>query len=144
MFVVRYAEFHHRKSTGEKEDAALDLISMFEEDLVPRSWWGVLLNDAIDFVFPGKTSTLKPTRFDLIMYFSEENVHYSPKRVSLLLQRLEEVSSKAQQGWGADYLDVLAKKLNSKNIYEALERLNVLRIALARYFARSSFELWSS
>ena len=58
MFVVRYAEFFQRLNNGEREDAALDLISMFEEDLVPKSWWGVLLYDAIDFLLPGKSSLL--------------------------------------------------------------------------------------
>lgn len=50
MFAVRYAEFHQRAILGDTENAALDLLSLFEENLAPRSWWGVLLHDAVNFV----------------------------------------------------------------------------------------------
>lgn len=52
-FAVRYAEFHQRKRNGDAEDAALDLVSIFEEELAPKSWWGVLLNDATPFLQDG-------------------------------------------------------------------------------------------
>ena len=50
MFAVRYAEFHQRAILGDTENAALDLLSLFEENLAPRTWWGVLLHDAVTFV----------------------------------------------------------------------------------------------
>ena len=53
MFAVRFAEYHRRRVQGDFEHAALDLMSMFEEDLAPRSWWGVLLNDATAFLQDG-------------------------------------------------------------------------------------------
>lgn len=48
-FAVRYADFHRRNMQGDTENAALDLISIFEEDLAPRAWWGALLYDLIPF-----------------------------------------------------------------------------------------------
>lgn len=53
LFAIRYAEFHQRNLIGETENAALDLVSMFEEDLAPRSWWGVLLHDVTPFIQNG-------------------------------------------------------------------------------------------
>lgn len=53
MFAVRYAEFHQRSMQGDTENAVLDLVSMFEEELAPRSWWGVLLNDITPFLQDG-------------------------------------------------------------------------------------------
>jgi len=46
MFAVRYAEFHQRLSNRDLQDAAWDLISMFQDGIAPKSWWGVLLCDA--------------------------------------------------------------------------------------------------
>lgn len=54
VFAVRYADFHQRKMLGDAENAALDLVSMFEEELAPRAWWGVLLYDATPFLQDGQ------------------------------------------------------------------------------------------
>jgi nuclear pore complex protein Nup85 len=56
MFAVRYAEFHQRRIRGDLQDAALDLLTMFNEDLAPKSWWGVLLCDAVELIRNGKRS----------------------------------------------------------------------------------------
>jgi nuclear pore complex protein Nup85 len=56
MFAVRYAEFHQRRIRGDVQDAALDLLTMFNEDLAPKSWWGVLLCDAVELIRNGKRS----------------------------------------------------------------------------------------
>lgn len=53
MFAVRYAEFQQRNLQGDAENAALDLISLFEEEIAPRSWWGVLLHDITPFLQDG-------------------------------------------------------------------------------------------
>ena len=50
MFIVKYAEFHQRKMSNDLVEAAADLISMFEEDIAPTSWWGVLLQDSVEFL----------------------------------------------------------------------------------------------
>jgi nuclear pore complex protein Nup85 len=54
MFAVRYAEFHQRRLSGDFQEAALDLLTMFNEDLAPKSWWGVLLCDAVDLIRNGQ------------------------------------------------------------------------------------------
>jgi nuclear pore complex protein Nup85 len=50
MFIVKYAEFHQRKMSNDLVEAAADLISMFEDDIAPTSWWGVLLQDSVEFL----------------------------------------------------------------------------------------------
>lgn len=50
MFIVKYAEFHQRKMSNDLIEAAADLISMFEDDIAPTSWWGVLLQDSVEFL----------------------------------------------------------------------------------------------
>lgn len=50
MFIVKYAEFHQRKISDDLVEAAADLISMFEDDIAPTSWWGVLLQDSVGFL----------------------------------------------------------------------------------------------
>jgi nuclear pore complex protein Nup85 len=54
----------------------------------------------------------------------------------MLLQRLEEISVRALQGSGEDYLSVLTRTNKGSGEREALDRLKVVRLALARYFAR--------
>ena len=54
VFAFRYAEFHRRKLVGDVKNAASELMSMFEHELAPRAWWGVLLYDAIPFLQDGK------------------------------------------------------------------------------------------
>jgi nuclear pore complex protein Nup85 len=55
MFAVRYAEFHQRKLSGDLQEAALDLLTMFNEGLAPKAWWGVLLCDAVELIRNGET-----------------------------------------------------------------------------------------
>ncbi|KLO17911.1 hypothetical protein SCHPADRAFT_820586 [Schizopora paradoxa] len=119
MFAVRYAEFHQRNVQGDRENAALDLISLFEEELAPRSWWGVVLYDAIPFLQ------------------SEHHKYLSMDAVRLLLRRLEEVSLAAKQGCGEDYLTILTQILKVGSVKDALSQLDTLRLALARYYAWS-------
>jgi len=119
MFAVRYAEFHQRNLQGDRENAALDLISLFEEELAPRSWWGVVLHDAIPFLQ------------------SEQHKFLSMGAVRLLLRRLEEVSLAVKQGCGDDYLTILNQILKVGSVKDALSQLDTLRLALARYYAWS-------
>jgi nuclear pore complex protein Nup85 len=58
MFAVRYAEFHQRRLRGDLQEAALDLLTMFNEDLAPKSWWGVLLCDAVELIRNGELSSV--------------------------------------------------------------------------------------
>ncbi|KAI9062477.1 hypothetical protein FKP32DRAFT_1686414 [Trametes sanguinea] len=56
MFAVRFAEFRQRRASGDGQGAALDAISMFREDIAPKSWWAVLLCDALDLLRDGTSS----------------------------------------------------------------------------------------
>lgn len=53
LFAVRYAQFHEFQSQGNVADAAQELVSIFYDDLAPKSWWAVLLNDAIELLQNG-------------------------------------------------------------------------------------------
>ncbi|KAH9987510.1 Nup85 nucleoporin-domain-containing protein [Russula vinacea] len=117
MFAVRYAEFHQRRLRGDLQDAALDLLTMFNEDLAPKTWWGVLLCDAVELI-----------RNDNLMLFSSSGAVE-------LIKRLEEVHLRASQGSGDAYLSVLMVTMGS-NEAEALQRLKSARLTLAKYYAK--------
>lgn len=53
-----------------------------------------------------------------------------------LLRRLEEIFIRAEQGSGSDYLGVLMRTMPDGGEKEALNRLQPVRLGLARYFAR--------
>lgn len=117
MFAVRYAEFHQRMSCQDLQEAAWDLVSIFQEETAPKSWWGVLLLDALGLL-EHKAALL-----------------FSYPSACLLLRRLEEVFTRSQHGSGDDYLRMLNRKANSTP-EAALNQLQAVRLALARYFAR--------
>ncbi|GJJ11510.1 hypothetical protein Clacol_005743 [Clathrus columnatus] len=120
-FLIKYAEFQTRWQNGDLQDAAWDLITMFREELVPKSWWGVLLKQAGD------------------MLIQDENIMpFEVSEVYELLRRLEEVQSRASQGSGLDYLSALVPQVSKNGEIEALRQLETVRLALARYFARCS------
>jgi hypothetical protein len=54
MFAVRYAHFHELLEKQELDEAALDLIAIFHEDLAPKSWWAILLCDSVQLLQHGK------------------------------------------------------------------------------------------
>ena len=53
MFAVRFAEFHQRRASGDGQGAAFDAVTMFREDIAPKSWWAVLLCDALELLQNG-------------------------------------------------------------------------------------------
>lgn len=53
-----------------------------------------------------------------------------------ILQRLEEVTLRTNQGCGGDYLTIMNRILKLGGSKDALKRLDILRLALARYLAR--------
>ncbi|KAH8991666.1 Nup85 nucleoporin-domain-containing protein [Lactarius akahatsu] len=118
LFAVRYAEFHQRRLNGDLQEAALDILTMFNEGLAPRTWWGVLLCDAVDLV-----------RNDNLML-------YSSSGAVELLKRLEEVHLGASQGAGDDYLSILMVTMKGSDESEALQRLKSARLSLAKYYAK--------
>ncbi|KAG6332234.1 hypothetical protein ID866_6855 [Astraeus odoratus] len=100
MFAVRYAEFHQRLLNEELQDAAWDLVSMFQEDIAPKSWWSVLLCDAMD------------------------------------LLEYDEIVSRTGQGAGGHYLKNLEARLQVVGQQDVQKQLQLVRLALAKYFAR--------
>ncbi|KAJ7115936.1 Nup85 nucleoporin-domain-containing protein [Mycena epipterygia] len=120
MFAVRYSNFQQLRVKHDLQNAALDLVAMFRDDIAPKSWWAVMLCDAVD---------LLQHRSSLL---------FSASGAAELLSKLEEIFTRSSQGCGGDYLDVLARTIQGGGHKEALGRLNTVRLALARYFARSA------
>jgi len=63
---------------------------------------------------------------------------FSALDVNQFLRRIEEISTRTAQGAGEDYLTVFVRTIRDGNEKEALERLRVVRLALAKYLARWS------
>ena len=61
---------------------------------------------------------------------------FSPEDACILLRRLEEICSRTAQGGGSDYLSVLTRTTKNKDEKQALQRLQIIRLALAKYYAR--------
>ncbi|KAJ7668334.1 Nup85 nucleoporin-domain-containing protein [Mycena rosella] len=120
MFAVRYSNFQQLRVKHDLQNAALDLVAMFRDDVAPKSWWAVMLYDAVD---------LLQHRSALL---------FSASAAAELLGKLEEICTRSSQGSGGDYLDILARTIRGGGHKEALARLNTVRLALARYFARSA------
>ncbi|KAL6299538.1 Nup85 nucleoporin-domain-containing protein [Sparassis latifolia] len=118
LFAVRLAEFHQRRINGDLEEAAADLVAMLREDIAPKSWWAVLLSNAVELLLYG------------------ERMLFTTDEACLLLCRLEEIHIRAAQGASEDYLAVLARTTKSGGEKHALQRLQTVRLALARYYAR--------
>ncbi|OBZ66762.1 Nuclear pore complex protein Nup85 [Grifola frondosa] len=116
-FAVRFAEFHRRRINGELQDAATDVVAMFREEVAPKSWWAVLLCDAVE----------------LLQYGG--GMLFAPHDACLLIHKLEEIHVRTAQGAKEDYLAILAK-LSKGGDKHALQRLQVVRLALVKYYAR--------
>jgi nuclear pore complex protein Nup85 len=54
----------------------------------------------------------------------------------VLLTKLQEIVTRAAHGAGSDYLSVLAQITKGKDEKSATQRLQVVRLALAKYYAR--------
>ncbi|KAI0642447.1 Nup85 nucleoporin-domain-containing protein [Trametes meyenii] len=117
MFAVRFAEFHQRRASGDGQGAAFDVVAMFREEIVPKAWWAVLLCDALELLQNGGA-----------MFFSSNDA-------CLLIQKLEEIHIAVGQGGGDDFLPVLCR-VTKRGEKHALQRLEVVRLSLAQYYAR--------
>ncbi|KAJ8482613.1 hypothetical protein ONZ51_g5233 [Trametes cubensis] len=117
MFAVRFAEFHQRRASGDGQGAAFDVVTMFREDIAPKSWWAVLLCDALELLQNGGP------------------MPFTSNDACLLIQKLEEIHIAVGQGAADDYLPIL-RRVTKRGEKHALQRLEVVRLALARYYAR--------
>ena len=52
------------------------------------------------------------------------------------MEKIEEVTTRANQGAGEDYLGVLVRRLKGGGQKAALDQLKMVRLALAKYVAR--------
>ncbi|TCD63518.1 hypothetical protein EIP91_005319 [Steccherinum ochraceum] len=119
IFAVRFAEFHQRKVNQEYMDAAGDVVAMLKEEVAPRAWWAVVLCDAVDLLQ------------------NHEIMPFTTSEATLLLHKLEEVVSRSSYGAGKDYLAVLAQCTKNGDEKFALQQLQSVRLALAKYYARA-------
>ncbi|KAI0690305.1 Nup85 nucleoporin-domain-containing protein [Cytidiella melzeri] len=118
MFAVHFAEFHQRRMHGELHEAAKDAVAMLKGHIAPKSWWAVILADCVDLLLHCEE-----------MLFSLENA-------CVLLHTLQEITTKTSHGAGQDYLSILARTTKGKDEKSAAQRLQVVRLALAKYYAR--------
>lgn len=138
IFAVRYARFHELIQQQEYQDAASDLVAIFIENVAPTSWWAVVLCDSVQLL-----QYCKSALFFSLSVRCPSNTPLAPALLftssgaSLLLQKLEEIFVRASQGAADDYLPVLVRVLRVRGDKEALERLKLVRLALAHYFGRS-------
>ena len=68
--------------------------------------------------------------------FTTEEMLFTSEDAYLLLRKMEEITSGAAQGAGSDYLTILARTTKGKDEKHALQRLQIVRLALAKYYAR--------
>lgn len=61
---------------------------------------------------------------------------FSHPSACILLYRLDEVCARVAQGSGDDYLRILEMKLRIDGRQDTRQQLQVVRLALAKYFAR--------
>ena len=63
---------------------------------------------------------------------------FRAEEACLLMQKLEEVFMRVAQGHGSDYLTILTRAKGCKDDKQALQKLQAVRLALAKYYARCS------
>jgi hypothetical protein len=54
MFAIRYADFHRRLMQEDRQEAAQELVTLLRDEIAPKSWWGLLLCDAVPLLESGK------------------------------------------------------------------------------------------
>ena len=138
MFAVRLAEFHQRRLSGDLHEAAYDVVSLLRDDIAPKAWWAVVLSESVDLLQNGACLALSGWRCRLTRgcFDITDDMLFSSEDACLLLRRLEEVCTRSAQGAGSDYLTALARTTRSKDEKGALQRLQVVRLVLAKYYAR--------
>ena len=154
QFAVRFAEFHYRRLQGDLQNAAVDLVSMLRDDIAPKSWWAVVLWDAVELLQNGKQTTSLHVKLVsslqslislcIFLPFSPPAVLctgqvmlFTSEEACLLIRKLDEICSRAQNP-GSDYLSVVARATKSRDEKHALQKLQIVRLALAKYYARCS------
>lgn len=70
----------------------------------------------------------------------DRELFFTQSQANLLLKKLHEVTLWSNQGCEDDYLGILARILKVSGSKDALKRLDILRLAFARYFARCTLK----
>lgn len=50
LFIVCFARFHRYRLDGDFKAAATELAGAFRHEIVPKSWWAVLLDDSLELL----------------------------------------------------------------------------------------------
>jgi nuclear pore complex protein Nup85 len=74
-------------------------------------------------------------RWQCLYYLADASLLFSYSGAIELLQRLQEIFTRVEQGSGDDYLAILTRTIGGGE-KEALNHLKTVRLGLARYFAR--------
>ncbi|ESK94829.1 hypothetical protein Moror_14153 [Moniliophthora roreri MCA 2997] len=119
-FAVRYAQIHRLRAEQDVHGAASDIVTLLRDEIAPKSWWAILLCDTVDLLQHGATSL------------------FSQSDIVVLLRKLEEITIRTAQGSGEDYLSILVRTIKGGGEKDALDRLKIVRLALAKYFAQCS------
>jgi nuclear pore complex protein Nup85 len=83
----------------------------------------------------GQTLAIITCRHRWLMLWADSTLLFSYSGAIELLQRLQEIFTRTEQGSGDDYLAVLIRTIKGGE-KEALNLLKTVRLGLARYFAR--------
>ena len=136
MFAVCYARLHDFRVAGQLQDAASELVAMLQEGVAPRAWWAVLLSDAADLLQHGMSHVRSTSsRPEFSCRPADHALLFSQDGALQILRTMNEVSTRALQGGEDEYLDVL-RRVQKGDTKDAARRLKVVRLALAKYFAR--------
>ncbi|KAJ8520283.1 hypothetical protein ONZ45_g2879 [Pleurotus djamor] len=105
IFAVRYARFQQLRMKAASREALSDLVSMFQEEVAPKSWWPVLLTDALS-ITRGDISAVLPVQGAIT-----------------LLTKLNEITVRSQQGSTQDYMAILIKSFggDEKKAFDQLQ-----------------------
>ncbi|KAG4084731.1 Nucleoporin, Nup85-like protein [Neocallimastix lanati (nom. inval.)] len=112
-FLARYKEFHELYREKQYKKAGSLLIQLLTSEIAPKSFWSIILVDAIPLL-------------------ESEQIIFNSSDTYELMRCLEEITSHRRR----EYLAALNKKVKSEQ--ELDELINVIRIALVRNLARTT------
>lgn len=75
LFAVRYSNFHQLRIQQDHRTAVLELIEMLGDDVAPKSWWAVLLCDAVELINDGELFAFIAFKFTLLTFSRSISCH---------------------------------------------------------------------
>lgn len=61
---------------------------------------------------------------------------FTSEQAYVLMHKVEEIALQTAQGSGSDYLAILARSIKNGDEKLAMQRIQIVRLALTRYYAR--------